>query len=358
MEQTKLLPQNQDEELSIKELILKIQKWINYFLYKWKIITLVGLIGGALGFIYASLQKTQYLAELTFILEDSPSNPLSSYSGIANQFGLDLGGGSGNGLFTENNILEFLKSRLMIEKTLLSPISFMNKKMSLADVYIEMTGSREKWQEKDRLKNISFPYNVNRAKFSLVQDSILNTIYINITKKNLDVGKLDEKLSFIAVKCASAEEIFSKAFTERLVREATDFYVQTKTKRHKSNVDRLQEKADSIEALLNRKTYSVAATQDLNLNPARSVAGVKLEVGTRDKLVLQTMYGEVIKNLEISKMVMLQETPIIQIIDTPILPLLKEKVSKLKSLILGGLIGGFLTILILFVKRIYKESMK
>ncbi|MBO9153253.1 lipopolysaccharide biosynthesis protein [Chitinophaga sp. GCM10012297] len=359
MEQTTLPPHNKDEELSIKELILKIRSWVRYFSGKWKIITVLGLLGGALGFLYASFQKTQYLAELTFILEDNSSNPLGSYSGIASQFGVDLGGASSsNGLFTEDNILEFLKSRLMIERTLLSTAVSNGKKISLADFYIEMTGARKKWEQKKNLKDVSFPLNANRADFSLMQDSILNVIYSNIVEKNLEVGKLDKKLSFIEVKCTSPNEKFSKAFIERLVKEATEFYVQTKTKRHKSNVDRLQEKADSVERLLNQKTYSVAATQDLNLNPARSVAGVNLEVGTRDKLVLQTMYGEVIKNLEISKMAMLQETPIIQIIDTPILPLEKVKVSRLKSLILGGMIAGFLIILFLFVKKLYNESMR
>jgi hypothetical protein len=172
---------------------------------------------------------------------------------------------------------------------------------------------------------------------------------------NLEVSKPDKKLSFISVKCTSPNEIFSKIFTERLVKEATDFYVETKTKRSRTNVDILQVKADSLEKLLNRKTYSVAATEDVNLNPAKRVATVGMEVGSRDKLVIQTIYGEVIKNLEMSRMAMAQEMPLIQIVDKPILPLHKKKVGKAKGIVLGGIFGGFLICILLIILETYRK---
>jgi uncharacterized protein involved in exopolysaccharide biosynthesis len=63
---------------------------------------------------------------------------------------------------------------------------------------------------------------------------------------------------------------------------------------------------------------------------------------------------QLIANLEISKVALRKETPLIQIIDQPILPLEIEKVGKIKGLVLGGIIGAFLVILALTVKYIYK----
>ncbi|WP_343304432.1 lipopolysaccharide biosynthesis protein [Chitinophaga niabensis] len=347
----------QNEEISLKGLILTFQNWRGYLFSKWKIIVLSGLLGAGLGFAYAYTQKVKYVAEMTFVLEDSKSGQLSSYAGLASQFGIDLGGGSGSGVFTGDNILEFLRSRLMVEKTLLSPVGIGGKNTSLADYYLQVNKYNEKWAKSPELKKISFPANINRSSFSLLQDSVLNILYMDIIKNNLSIAKPDKKLSFIAVKCNSTDEKFSKIFVERLVREATDFYVQTKTKRSKINVDLLQLKADSIERLLNQKTYSVAASQDLNLNPARNVARVGTQLAARDQQVLLTMYSEVVKNLELSRMAMSQETPIIQIVDTPILPLRKERVGKLKGLILGGFIAGFLIVLVLLVRKLYREIM-
>jgi uncharacterized protein involved in exopolysaccharide biosynthesis len=61
----------------------------------------------------------------------------------------------------------------------------------------------------------------------------------------------------------------------------------------------------------------------------------------------------VVVNLELAKLALRKETPLIQVIDRPILPLKKEKLGKLKSLILGGFLAGFLTVLVLIFKKLF-----
>lgn len=349
--------QYQDGEFSIKEIILKFQEWIKYLLHKWHIILLFVCIGAGLGAIYSIFSKTIYKAELSFIVEDSKPNAMGAYAGIASQFGIDLGGSGSSGVFSGDNILEFLQSRLMVERALLTPVLQGDKPQSLADYYLEVSGERKKWEKNPGLQKLRFPLTPSRQGFSLQQDSLLYVIYRNIINNNLTISKPDKKLSFILVECDATDELFAKLFTERLVKEATDFYIQTKLQRSKATVDKLQSKADSIETLLNRKSYSMAETQDLNLNPARNIAGVRTELIARDKIVLQTMYGEVIKNLEMSRMAMAQETPIIQIVDTPILPLNKGKTGVIKGGILGGFLLGFLCVIALLIRRLYKVIM-
>jgi hypothetical protein len=351
------LQNKQSDEISLKDVLVGLQGWYSYLLKKWLIIVIVGLAGAALGLTYALTKKTNYVAELTFVLEDGKTNPLSAYMGLASQFGIDLGGGGNTGVFQGDNIMEFLKSRLMVERTLLSPVNFEGKDISLADLYIRFNKLDEAWEKDPGLKGLHFPVGLDRSKFTLKQDSVLNIIQGSIVKKSLDIGKIDKKLSFISVKCTSENELFSKRFTERLVKEATEFYVNTKIGRSKVNVDKLQQSADSLEMLLNRKTYSLAAAQDINQNPARQVATVSTELQQRDKMVLQTMYAEVIKNLELSKMAMAQETPVVQVVDTPILPLKKERFGKLKGLIVGGVLAGFLIVGILIARRAVSEIM-
>lgn len=347
----------QEDTISLKYLILKSREWWRYFLSKWIVILIVGIAGAGLGLTLGFMEKPRYLGELTFVLEDSQSSPFAAYAGIASQFGIDLGMGSSSGIFQGDNILKLLKSRLLVEKTLLSSVRVNNADVTLAELYIKVNKIDEGWSEDPRLKDVRFAAGAPREKFTLLQDSILNVLYTKITKNDLEVEKPDKKLSFISVKCSTLSEHFSKTFVERLVKEAIDFYVNTKIKRSKVNVDKLQSAADSLEVLLNRKTYSVAVTKDINLNPARQVASVGAEVQSRDKMVLQTMYAEVIKNLELSKMAMAQETPLVQVVDAPILPLNKKKFGKLKSLILGGFLAGFLILCILIWKKLYRDAM-
>ena len=65
------------------------------------------------------------------------------------------------------------------------------------------------------------------------------------------------------------------------------------------------------------------------------------ELTQKDKTVAYTLYSEVIKNIELTKMSQAQQTPIFQIVETPRLPLENKKL-ELYELFLMGLLGGII----------------
>ena len=69
------------------------------------------------------------------------------------------------------------------------------------------------------------------------------------------------------------------------------------------------------------------------------------------------MYLEIVKNLEISKLTLLNQTPIIQIIDRPILPLKVEKKSKIFLGLLGAFLGGFLSLFFFVFKKLFEDAL-
>ncbi|ATL46253.1 lipopolysaccharide biosynthesis protein [Chitinophaga caeni] len=338
--------------LSLKEIIISINGWSKYILSKWLVYIIVGIIGAGIGLLLASIQKDKYEANLTFVIENSQSGDLSSYAGLASQFGIDLGGTVRSGIFSGDNILEFLKSRMLIEKTLLLPIEKNGKGYSMADYYLNISDLK-----KESNSAISFPLEIPRAKLDRMQDSVLNIIYTKITESNLKISKLDKKLDFIQVRFTSKDELFSKIFTENLVKEAIDFYINTKIQRYNTNIDRLQMKADSIEKLLNQSTVELARIQDINLNAVRRVAGVSNELAQRNKTILQTMYIEVVKNLELTKISLVQERPIIQIIDKPLMPLKNVKIGKVRATFIGAFVSMVLAFMMVVVMKLYKNIM-
>lgn len=344
------------DEISLKELVRKLRHWWTYLFSKWLIILIFGLVGAGLGLVVSLFSKPKYIGAITFVVEDTKPGGLAAYAGLAGQLGIDLGGG-GSGIFEGDNIMGFLRSRFIVEKALLNPIEVKGKRTNLVTWYLQHTELGEKLQKDTVLKSITYPLGQDRKEFSLLQDSLLNILQKRLVQKELEIRKPDKKQSFIEIQASTEDEIFSKLFTERLLIEAADFYTYTKTKRSKVNVDKLQFLADSLQDLLNKKTYALAAVQDVNLNPVKQVSSVRGELVARDKVVLQTMYGEVIKNLELSKLTMAQETPIVQVIDAPILPLEKKRFGKLKGLVIGGLLGGFLIVFILVFRRIYQEML-
>lgn len=345
-----------NDELSMRGLIIKAQETTNYLLRKWKLIALFILLGAIAGLAASFIVKVKYKAVLTFVMEDSKNGSFSAYSSIASQFGIQLPDASStSGVFSGDNIMGFLQSRTLIERTLLTPTTINGKQLTLAEHYVNFNNLRSQYKGKPGLENISFPVGLSRSKYTLQQDSILYTLYKRIYLSDLKVDKPDKKLSFVEVDVTTPNEQFSKVFAENLVDEALSFYVDAKMSRSRRNVNNLQKRADSILMLLNQRTYTTAQIQDINLNPARKVATVGAELALRDKGILQTMYAEVERNLEVSKATMEQEAPLIQIVDTPIYPLERKKVGKGMGLIVGGFLGGFVIIVFLIVRMLYND---
>ena len=350
----------ENDEISLKELVFKIREWYQFLLTKWKLILAVSAIGGAIGLTYAFLKKPIYSATLTFAMEDEKSGGgggLSGALGLASSFGIDLGSSGAGGAFSGANLMALMKSRKIVEKTLLSPVEYKGKTSSLADYYIEFNELREGWEKNPNLKSIHIPITSDRSNFTLQQDSILKNIYLGIVTNNLSVAQTDKKISIINVTVNTIEEGFSKEFCETLAKVTSDYYVEIKSKKSRMNVDVLQKQADSIRAELNSAITGVAAASDnvYNLNPAFNV---KKTPSTRRQIDVQAntaILTQLVANLELSKVSLRKETPLIQVIDRPILPLDKDRVSKKKSLLLGGFLAGFLTVLYLVVTSLYKK---
>jgi hypothetical protein len=349
-----------NDEISLKEIIFKIKEWGAFLKIKFKIILIAGIIGGLIGFTYAFFEKTKYTALLTFAMEDDKGGGgggLGGALGLASSFGIDIGGGGG-GIFAASNLAELMQSRLIVEKVLLKPIQFNNKTISLAEYYIQINNLRKEWENKQELKNIQFLPGDDLSKFTLQQHAILKNIVNQlIDKENLKINQKDKKITILTIEVINIDELFAKIFCESLAKETSDFYIETKSKKAKINVDVLQKQVDSIKFALNGAITGVASALDnvYNLNPAFNIRSTPSKKSQIDVQANTGILTNLVVQLEMAKIVLRKETPLIQIIDSPIFPLEKTKVSKLKFLIIGGFLASFLTILYLIFGQIYKK---
>lgn len=348
---------NENDEISLKELIREAKEWIRYLTSEWKIIVLAIVIGAGAGLTYSIIKKPQYTATLSFALEDEKSGGgLGGAMGFASSFGIDLGSGGG-GIFTASNLTELFKSRTMVEQTLLTPVTVNDKVISLAEMYIQNNEWRDKWSKDSRFKNIQFLPETNRKNFTRVHDSILGVIYQNLSKSSLSVAQKDKKISIISMDVTSNNELFSLLFCEALARQIGDFYVQTKSKKARMNMNILEHQVDSVRAELNGAITGVAVANDntFNLNPALNVRRAPSARRQVDVQANTAILTELVKQSELAKVTLRKETPLIQVIDKPILPLPKEKFGKVKGIILGGILVGFLIVIGLIVKRFFNK---
>ncbi|WP_268847721.1 Wzz/FepE/Etk N-terminal domain-containing protein [Flavobacterium aestivum] len=353
--------QSPKNEVSLKELIEKIKEWYVYLLSQWKIIILAGIVGAVLGLTYSFIKKPVYTATLSFALEDEKGGGggLGSALGLASSLGLDLGGGGGS-IFTGSNLTELFKSRSMVEKTLMTPVTVNGKVISLAEMYIQINGWRNDWNDNPKYKDIQFIPDTKRKYLTRVHDSILGVMYQNLSKESLSVAQKDKKIAIISMDVASKSELFSLYFCEALARQVGKFYVDTKSKKARMNMTILQKQTDSIRAELNGAITGVAVANDntFMLNPALNVRRAPSARRQVDVQANTAILTELVKQAELAKVTLRKETPLIQVIDRPILPLNKVKFGKIKGLFLGSFLGVFLIVLSLIARRLFKSIMQ
>ena len=356
---------NQDnfdnDEISLKGFIHKSNMYFNILKSKSKIILIAGMIGALIGLLFAFFDKPIYKATLTFAMEEDKaggSGGLSGAIGLASSFGIDLGGAGGGGAFAATNLAELMKSRLIVEKVLLETMIYNEKKITLIDYYIDINNLRNKWSNKTNLSKIHFLPNSDRNKFSLQQDSIIQVIHKNlIEKNNLNILQKDKKVTILTIEVKSEDELFSKIFCENLAKETSNFYIQTKSKKARINVDVLQKQVDSVRSELNSAISGVASETDFvyNLNPSLNIKAAPSKKKQIDVQANTAVLTNLVVQLELAKITLRKETPLIQLIDRPILPLEKDKLEFFKSIILGGFLLILISILYFIGSNLIKE---
>ncbi|WP_439506859.1 Wzz/FepE/Etk N-terminal domain-containing protein [Sediminibacterium sp.] len=334
---------NQPTTVALSQFLAEAKAMGQYWWNMRKLIVLALLLVNGVAALYSFLQKQQYEAEVSFILEEKSAGGGGSLSGLASQFGIDLGGlGAGGSIFSGDNILDILRSRHIVEKVLLSKIDSSKGVSSetLADLYLP--------QLRKKVPAVSYNNVVYPKPMTRLQDSVLYFIFDQIVQKNLVVDRVNKKGSIIKATVVTESETFSKIFSDRLVHETIQLYVDQKTSLSNRNIARLEKRADSLLRILNNKSYQSASLQILDANTAFRSTAVPVELSQREKTISFALYSEVVKNLEASRMSLASQTPIINMLDTAKYPLLNRKKSIVLILAAASALVVFFSVVIAF----------
>jgi uncharacterized protein involved in exopolysaccharide biosynthesis len=348
------------ETIKYSELKAVVQRFTKYFISQYKLILYITLITSALGLLYGKLQPSTFKATSTFIVEDKSGKGGGGLSGLASQFGIDVGGltGGGAGLFDGDNILEIIKSRAIIEKVLLTKLEepSSSKGQTIADYYIQVEDLQGKFERKNiNVKSLNFASLTEGAKHTVQQDSVLYVLFDRINK-DINVEKKNKKSTIITLEVVSGDQVFSKTFTEELLKQTSDLYIDIKTGNLSRSINKIQQKADSLQNSLTgiyQKSFQAEnATKLYNVNSSLRINTSQTEIAARDKTVSSTLYAEVVKNLETLKLSLINQTPVIQVLDTPKYPLFDQRTPAIYSIIIGFAVG----IVLSFFYALYKYT--
>ena len=342
-----------ENEISLGSLINWFLRWVRYLFSKWWQIGVGSVVILLLIVAFNYLKPKVYFSKISFVLENESTSSLGGISSLASVAGINLGSLSdGNTLFQIDNIQELYRSNRMIENTLLESYSFATGQ----EIIVSKLIKELKWDEELSEQGISMAnYSLNREQFSRAQDSVLIEVTDLVREKFLHVAKPNRKTSILEVGFYSEDESLAKAFNEIHVQNVNEFYKHTKSKKASISVQTLKRQTDSVKHVLDKSILTLAELDESvpNPNPLYKTSQVPYQKALIDVQASSAVYQELVTQLELAKITLRNNTPLIQVIDSPVYPLQHNQWKLFKTLVIGVLIGLSLMLLYFTLKRMF-----
>ena len=345
-----------DSELSLREVFQKVGA---YFVYlKSKGLWLIGvlILGVAIGYAYSKVvNRVEYVAEIKFLVnggvKQESQNPLSGL-GIEPSAPVSSGGGD---IFESLDITYIMESPQIIERTLLSKITYNNKTDYVINFYINY-----KKEEKGLFGNSAYAgyelFSGKRDSTDLNQNIYLRTIIADFSS-NLKVKRAFN--SIISGTFKASESNFPKYFLEKLIDETSKYYIYTKTARTQQSIRLLQHQADSIRYLMSRSIASSAYSADVDPNSTRpNTVKVSFQKKQVDNTVLQSSYSALASSIVTTRIELGKQMPFIQIYERPIFPLSQTAGSNVNLNMLKFGLGSLILAFLILTMRYILKSLK
>jgi len=346
------------ESFSLLNLIYSIKDWLIYLLSNLKGIVIITSIFLSLVLLYNFIKSPVHYARTTLVLDsESSSNSIGDIASLASLAGINASSFiDASSLFQIDNIQELYRSNSMIKETLLTDSDFGNERSLL----IDRLASNEKIDKKWDKLNIDFSTYNSKSNNLRVHDSILNEVVKIIKEKYLLVDKPSRKTTILEIGFDHKDELFAKSFNENLVSIVNDFYFKTKTQKTGENLKILERQADSVKKVLDKSILFLAEKDQSipNPNPLTKVSLVPYQKALVDVQANGAIYQQIVTQLELAKVTHRNNTPLIQIIDKPVLPLENSRLKLFECFVYGIFGGLFFSVLYYSFLRFYKSLIK
>lgn len=337
-------PQNNfaNDDIKLTDVIRSFKSYSIYILKKFWVVLLGAIFLGIAGYFYATTSQTKYQANASLNVVDSKA--MGGLGGLLGGFGLSLGGS------TSNDVLAgIMQSRHAIKSAFLTEVPYRGDSVKLIDIYLEVYGVREDWQEIPEMKDFHFQAN-NIYELTRKEDSLLNIFWKPFYEDLLDVEfEMLEGLIKASVKTYSYE--FSRGMLSHMMEYSAKYFTDKQIEAEKDAYKVSEYKVDSMENLLAGMRYKYA--QEQNKSPFVKDATYAIELNRLASEItnLSIRLSGSRESLDATKTALMQNAPVINIIDHPDFATdIKTKKWKLWTII-GALVGSVLSILFLMLNK-------
>ena len=328
-----------DDEITLKDIILKIQEWFSIvWPHRVRIIALSLTIGLMAALYTKFLTKPTYTASYQLFFQEE-SGGLSGAMRLASSFGLGVGGGSASSSAT---VQEYITSRSNIAHAMTAALE--NGRL-IDRYYAEAFEESEEFAQEFGAK-----FGTNQR----YTDSTL-TVLFNALNENYLVSSFDEESGTLSFSVKAEDESFAFDLANQMVHGTEEQFKNWKKEKSLNAVQAFQKKVDSLEVSIDQSLFQLGQYEDQNNSLVSSVDKMRRMRLTIDFERTKVSYGEYVKGLEMSKAELMNLEPPFKYFDAPTYPLNKEKGSAAKAGVFGSVITGFLLVLF-FIGRVEAKN--
>ena len=331
-----------DDEITLKDIILKIQEWFAIVWPHRKNIIIYSLAIGLMAALYTKfLTKPTYSASYQLFFEEEGGG-MSGAMRLASSFGFSLGGVGG--ATSSITVKEYLTSRDNIAKAMLAELD----SGRLVDRYY----ARALEKDEEFAEEYSSKFGTNQR----YTDSVLTEITIALNEQHLGAS-MDEETGVVSFSVNFKNEGFVYDLSNQLIANTEEAFIDWKKEKSQEAVKGFQRKVDSLELAIDATLRRLGEYEDQNNSLVSSVDKMKRMRLTIDMEALKVSYGEYIKGLELSKAELINLEPPFKYFDAPTYPLITDDKSAAKAGVFGSVITGFLLVLFFIVRVEAKNIM-
>jgi len=351
----------QDEELTLKELILKIIDFSKeLWKFKWWVIV-ISILGACVMLGRTHFKTTTYTAGMTFMVDQQESNnarkAISTFGDI-----IVLG--------VENNkITELARSSRIIHPVLLSEVKLEGKTDFIANHIIDLYNLQDRWSKE---KNIEKYKEITLTDFKFVESIIdsltirekraLNIVHEIAAGNNFSGTKglmnisYDQDIEMFRLNINCVDEDFSIILMEQIFEGLKRFYTEGTIGKQEESLILWQTRSDSLEKVYNSLESRLSYAKDRSRGLISESGNINLVNLARQRNKARGEFEAALDNLRVSKQSLVKSKVDFIVVDRTFFPI-ADSASKIKALIIGGLTGLLLSMFYVIGRKIIVEAL-
>jgi len=348
----------EDDEITLKELILKLKEFWAYLWERKVWIILIGVLMAAIFAVKAKMKPVEYQASLTFMVDEDTGGG-AGIGGILSQFGF----GGGGSEYNLQKILTLSKSMRITGEVILDTGMVDGKNDLYGNHIIDLYEFHDKKSWKKPENGLDGFYFGDKSRSPRAKNIALKSVFGKViggkkTKNPLYSSSVDDDTGIMTLSVKSTSPDLSLGMVKNFFEHLSEYYIEKSIEKAESTYSILRAKTDSIHNLLGQREYALAQFKDKNRGVYLNKVKIKEQRLKAQITALQMAWGESLKNQEIADYALKEQTPFIQPIDIPFAPIEPIPNSLLKSIIMGAFLGAFLSVLYFIFQKIIKEVLR